>query len=317
MTRRRTPVQSPPPAFAPAARTPRSRIQPLEPNPPAWVLDVLAGGGRDSTSGAAPQRLGLVDVTPRGDLARVTTRIPSAVLLSADELSLVVAERYAQIGEVLFSLGKQAIRIWNYIPDIVHPLAPGVDRYMAFNRGRHAAYLGSAGNSQRIAGTLPSASAVGIGGQDLVIDLLASSAGGTPVENPRQVASWRYSRRYGPKPPCFARGTRTTIDGRPVLLLAGTASIVGEESQHPDNARAQLLETLRNIESLILTAGAASAEPLQLLEDVRVYVVNAADAPLIERELQALCAAARVEAVLARLCRPELLVEIEGVVRLS
>ena len=29
-----------------------------------------------------------------------------------------------------------------------------------------------------------------------------------PVENPRQIPAFRYSKRYGPIPPCFARATR-------------------------------------------------------------------------------------------------------------
>ena len=59
---------------------------------------------------------------------------------------------------------------------------------MAFNRGRHLAYAARtpADAETRSAAT---ASAVGIDGSDLVIDCLASTDGGRPVENPRRVAA--------------------------------------------------------------------------------------------------------------------------------
>lgn len=250
--------------------------------------------------------------------ARVTTRIPSAVLLNADELSRAVAERYSQIARMLGEMHKEYLRVWNYVPGIVEQMASGMDRYMAFNRGRHAAYAEWYGREERFEQLVPAASAVGIGGQDLVIDCLASSAGRTHVDNPRQIASCRYSLRYGPKPPCFARGTITSLRGERVLLLAGTASIVGEESQHPGNIKGQVLETLRNIEAVIVNAGGADSDPLRQLTDARIYVAHAEDAETAEIELRSRTAATiRIETALAALCRPELLVEIEGLAVLS
>jgi enamine deaminase RidA (YjgF/YER057c/UK114 family) len=99
-----------------------------------------------------------------------------------------------------------------------------------------------------------------------------------------------------------------------VLLVAGTASIVGEESRHPEDTRAQVTETLRNLEALLVNAGAPAGDPLRRLTDVRIYVVRADDTELVEREVRARAAASvRIETALARVCRPELLVEIEGV----
>ena len=261
--------------------------------------------------------VGLFDVVRRDPFLRVATRIPNAVLLDAEELSAVVAERYARLGALLSEANKSPLRFWNYVPGIVDTLAPGIDRYMAFNRGRYAAYAAACGGGEPLDRSVPTASAVGITGQDLVIDCLAADSGGTPVDNPRQIASWRYSRRYGPKPPCFARGTIATLNGRRVLLVAGTASIVGEESRHPGDIRAQMMEILRNIEALILTAGGTSRAPLEQLTEARIYVVRPEDIDTVELELRSRSAESlRVETALARVCRAELLVEIEGVVAL-
>jgi chorismate lyase/3-hydroxybenzoate synthase len=161
------------------------------------------------------------------------------------------------------------------------------------------------------------ASAVGVGGTDLVVHCLAAEHAGIPVENPRQTSSWRYSARYGPMPPCFSRATLATIVGRRRLLIGGTASIVGEHSQHPGDAEAQLQETLRNIGALIGAACHSDADPshaLRRLVDLRVYAQDDHVARVIRRRLDVRCPAIpRVEIVRARVCRPELLHEIEGV----
>ena len=249
--------------------------------------------------------------------ARITLRVPNAAALSAHELSGAVAERYALLERLLRELGRRPIRIWNYVPAIVEEVEPGLNRYMAFNRGRYTAFAQSWGSGAEESGRIPTASAVGIVGPDLVIDCLASSAGGEAIENPRQTASWRYSRRYGPLPPCFARGTIAEFDGDRMLLVGGTASIVGEQSRHEGDVRAQVAEALANIETLIAAAGGPPRGGLQWVSDARVYVVRDDDAPLVESLVRAEgSAAVRIETAVARVCRPELLVEIEALARL-
>jgi chorismate lyase/3-hydroxybenzoate synthase len=288
--------------------TPR-RIRPLEPDPPRWVHELLDGGTGQRCDG----RPYSFDVIRRDPFMRITAKIPGAALLAADELSRCVTAQYAALESLLANLERVPIRIWNYIPGIVESMEPGLDRYMAFNRGRYRAYADWWGIEQGLECAVPTASAVGITGPDLVIDCLASAAGGSPVDNPRQTASWRYSRRYGPLPPCFARGTVCVLDGRRMLLVGGTASIVGEESRHAGDVLAQAEEALANIEAVVARTADEPRAPLQLLTDARIYVVNGADAEMIEGLILARGARTlRVETVLARVCRQELLVEIEG-----
>jgi chorismate lyase/3-hydroxybenzoate synthase len=288
------------------------------------VLELVTGG----LSPAGIERHAALDVVRRDSLALITARLAEAVGLDAAALSARVAEQYASIAAMLAELDRHPIRFWNYVPGIVDPLGPEIDRYMAFNRGRYEAYAGLHGAPGGFAHAIPTASAVGITGPDLVIQCLASDRPGTPIENPRQTASWCYSRRYGPRPPCFARGTLATLAGRRVLLLGGTASIVGEESRHVGDRAAQIEEALTNMDALIAhavgqshAAGTAQAGPgagrpggLTLLTDARIYVVDPADAPLVEQALLSRAGRpVRLETVVARVCRPELTVEIEGV----
>lgn len=256
---------------------------------------------------------GGVDVRLCGRAAYATTSIRDAVHLDARGLREQVAAAYSTISESLATIGRHPVRFWNFIPEIGEPMAGDLDRYMVFNAGRHDAYGG------RYA-ALGTASAVGIKGSDLSIHCLAMDQPGTPVENPRQTPAWQYSARYGPLPPCFSRATIVELGGRRTLLIGGTASVVGEDSRHAGQFDAQVDETLMNLEALIRAADPDSRvghAPLRRLIDLRVYVCSAAQAELVRERLVHRCPQVRaISVALAQVCRPELLVEIEGVAEL-
>jgi chorismate lyase/3-hydroxybenzoate synthase len=269
-------------------------IVPLQPRVPQWVEAAVG----------------------TGTLEMFTAVVPDAAAMSAAALRTNVTAAYVQIGAALRAADKAAIRLWNYLPDPAHVMEPGLDRYMVFNAGRYDGYRQWHGDINR-ATPLATASGVGISGRDLTIHCLASTDRGVPVDNPRQTPAWRYSVRYGPLPPCFARATVAVVNGRRCLLIGGTASIVGEDSRHARDVQGQLEETLVNLTSLIRAACQVSepdAAVLDRLVDLRVYVVRAEDAPMIRSVVEKRCRrAAHVELSEARLCRPELLVEIEGI----
>jgi chorismate lyase/3-hydroxybenzoate synthase len=107
------------------------------------------------------------------------------------------------------------------------------------------------------------------------------------------------------------------VGTRRLLLIGGTASIVGEDSIHPRDASAQLNETLTNLTTLISAAQNGTESPhgsLGRICDLRIHITRSQDAAAVHATIRARCpGVARTEFVLARLCRPELLVEIEGV----
>jgi chorismate lyase/3-hydroxybenzoate synthase len=282
----------------------------LIPRPPLWVEDTLGADARriDAIDG--------VDVVGAHSLAILATSVPGARSMSADALRARVGDAYIAIGRALTALDRVPIRFWNFVPDPGEPMGDGLDRYMVFNAGRFKGYAQWLCGLSDFGRLLPTASAVGVISDDVVIFCLASDTRGTPVENPRQKPAYKYSTRYGPMPPCFSRATVASINGARRLLVGGTASIVGEDSMHIGDVDAQLEETLRNLEALIdaalpdTQAGAALARLL----DLRVYVARPEDAAAIRSVLATRCPrAARIELTVARVCRPELLVEIEGV----
>jgi enamine deaminase RidA (YjgF/YER057c/UK114 family) len=171
---------------------------------------------------------------------------------------------------------------------------------MAFNVGRYAAM--SEWFHDGLARHAPAATGVGNPGDDLVIHGLAAPYAGQGVQNPRQTAPTDYSARYGPRPPCFARATRVGH----VLLVSGTAAITGEDSVAPDDLSRQLDLTLDHL--------AALAGGLANYRSLRAYVPRQADATPVSATLATrVPGIGRVTPIVTDLCRPELLVEIEGV----
>lgn len=177
-------------------------------------------------------------------------------------------------------------------------------------------------------GAIPTASAVGIAGHTLHVFGLAADVVADAIENPRQIPAYRYSRRFGPRPPSFARATRVTRAGVPAaLLVGGTASIRGEDSRNIDDLDRQLDETLLNLAAVVAEAEGATV-PATTADDVhrclsryaglRAYYLHESERDAIAvRVAAAVSATCALELLPATMCRPELLVEIEGVATLA
>ena len=296
--------------------------------PPSWVLALVDGEPEDWVEQGRGLALRRFDSE---QLSLVSARVRGAVALGPDQLEELTRVAYGLIGTRLQrGNGAHAARIWNFIPGILAPLGELPHRYMAFNAGRYAAFEGWYEARDRFDRTVPTASGVGHDGEDLVIHCLAAASPGTPVENPRQVPSYRYSKKYGPLPPCFARATLLELPaGRGCsLLVGGTASVRGEQSVHPADLEAQAAETFENLAALVAAGlaaragGAATATPRQVLlvrfRSLRVYYKREQDR---ERVSDLVAAAVprveEVELLHADLCRAPLLVEIEGVAALD
>ncbi len=245
--------------------------------------------------------------------------------MSALQLQEAIVVAYDSIAGRLSGMSAgHAVRIWNFIPRILAPLGELPHRYMAFNAGRFAVYTKWYRSVDEVRRCAVTASAVGHFGDDLLVHCLAATRPGRPLENPRQIPSYRYSDRYGPMPPCFARATRLRLRGdRDVLLVAGTASVTGEDTIHAADLPAQMEEVFLNLAALVGRAEGVGLEActngqcselLDRFRNLRVYVVRWRDVgrirTIVERRFPSL---EEVEYVHVRLCRPDLLLEIEGV----
>jgi chorismate lyase / 3-hydroxybenzoate synthase len=239
----------------------------------SWVPDALNGGA--SAASAA------VDV-------RGCTGI---------ELQGRAFETYAR---VIGELQGHVARMWTFLPDITERDATGLDRYMHLNLGRARAYR----DSGRLNAAMPAGTCVGHAGPHLVVHAIAVSEPVRAIENPRQRPAWQYSEQYGPAAPPFSRAVRT----RHALWASGTASVLGERSTHAGDLEAQWAETIANLQALAASGGATGS-----WRCMRAYARNAGDLARV-RELGARDFGAGLEQVLhAPLCRPDLLVEVEGI----
>ena len=296
------------------------------PAPPGWAIALAP------LAGAAPSDNGVRIQTSSGPDAHLVTVIArQARAADAGRLEAMSAAVYQRICESLAERGAQApVRFWNHIPGIGDVAGGGgLDRYRVFNKGRKAAlarWIGEGAFERR----LPAATGVGHEGDDLVVHCLACAAEGQPLENPRQRPAYRYSARYGPASPSFARATYLTLGrrGRQTLLVGGTASVRGEDTVHGDDLGAQFDETVENLRALLRAAepggdraspGAGGpADELDRFTSLRVYYRRPEDESRVRAGALALFPRAQViELMRADICRPELLVEIEGQAELA
>ncbi|MFD1711044.1 hypothetical protein FVQ98_00465 [Ottowia sp. GY511] len=214
------------------------------------------------------------------------------------------------------------LRFWNYVARINEP-AVGLERYRHFNLGRQQAF--ERARRSAFEGS-PAASAVGSpAGAPLQVRVIASTdRRSTAVENPRQVSAYRYPSAYGPAAPTFSRAALLTRrDGSPLLVISGTASILGHETVHLGDVHAQTHEACRNLQAVLAAARKLpGGQALETLANaaLTIYVRHPADQPRVAQALAeqlgadapALAHAAWLQ---ADICRADLLVEIEAVVQ--
>ena len=228
------------------------------------------------------------------------------------DLEGAAARAYARLQDWLRgSSHAHLLRTWNYM-DAITGGEGDAERYRRFCVGR-------ARGIQRLLAPdeLPAATAIGhprpVGRFQLY--WLAARTPGIALENPRQLAAWRYPRQYGPQSPGFARGMLPSDPAMP-LLVSGTAAVVGHASRHPASLDAQLDETLTNLGSLIATARARRpglAAVMGAGTRLKVYVRDRGALGEVASLLESRLPAQVPRLVLhGHVCRRELAVEIDG-----
>jgi chorismate lyase/3-hydroxybenzoate synthase len=268
------------------------------------ALDLVAGEPYEVWTSADPVRYG----REHGFATAATDKLlfASIEIDEGGDLEGAVRRAYDALVALLDQTGyPHLLRVWNHFAGITDEV-DGMERYRRFTIGRYAAFEAR----RHAVEAAPAACAIGTGSGPLSLYLLASRTPGTTIENPRQVSAYRYPDRYGPKSPTFSRAVLGT--GDEVLFISGTASIVGHESRHPDDPVAQVNETLANIDQLLAQAGRPNGKrgKLRLKTYLREPRLLDTVRDLIESRLTA---DDSVVYVAGDICRPELLLEIEGI----
>ncbi len=204
-------------------------------------------------------------------------------------------------------------RQWNYIERITGK--DGEDqRYQSFNNTRADYYA----KDQWING-YPAATGIGASLGGICIDLDAvkstdSTCVITPIDNRLQVAAHAYSsdvilasghKKNSPK---FERAKSVELGGSKLIYISGTAAIRGEESLEGVGLAKQLVVTLENIAQL------TQQLPLR---HIRVYLKNPSDYEETQQLLAEKLPETNKAFFWADVCRDALLIEIEGIAKLS
>lgn len=236
---------------------------------------------------------GALELDEAGDLAQATERAYDLLQTQSKRLGF-----------------RHYLRFWNYFGAINQ--GEGDDeRYRHFVAGR-ARVIARAPEEGYAAAT-----AIGLPAHpdQLHVHWLAAKQPGIAIENPRQVSAFAYPRDYGPVAPGFSRAMLVPGES-PLLLVSGTASIVGHASQHQDTI-AQLDEILINLEALATAASESAKATIDLARDglLRVYLRDPGEAGSVRSHLQRRLGANACFMLLhGDVCRDDLRIEIEATV---
>ena len=252
-----------------------------------------------------------------GEWAIRTVVVPAASSMPGKGFERATRQAYRRL--LLDIPHGNLLRAWNFVPRINDSAEDYVengsadrpdrrDRYMALNAGRFQSFQ----DIYEDPAWFPVASGVGHAGEDLILHLLHGDGLPRPVDNPRQVLPADYSEKFGALPPAFIRAATIQSPAGEFILVSGTASVVGEDSTHSENFDLQLEETLDNL-IMVVEACRAGFTPGHL-DHWLVYLPDGT------RREEVLAAVERrwpshqieIEFRVQKLCRPELLVEIEA-----
>ncbi|MEY4385565.1 MAG: hypothetical protein RLY20_848, partial [Verrucomicrobiota bacterium] len=224
---------------------------------------------------------------------------------------------------------EHVVRTWWYLGEITGP--EGVhQRYQEMNRARSDGFDGLQFGSGHLCvprhrAAFPASTGIGMQpGAGLSLATLALQTARTdvsllPLENPLQTPAYDYAACYSPKSPKFSRAMALVTPDYVTNWVSGTASIVHSEVVYPNSVIAQTEQALDNIAELISpenygnhgvsNTGATLAD----LAKIRVYLKRESDFAACRSVVQRRLGNIPAIYVVADVCRPELLVEIEGV----
>ena len=200
------------------------------------------------------------------------------------------------------TLAENCIRTWIYVRDIDNNYAGMVNArnqiFISENLTRETHFIASTGIEGRHANT------------DALVLMDAYAVGGI---SPEQITFLKAPTHLNPTHEygvAFERATTVDYGDRKQIFISGTASIDNcGQIVHPDDIAGQVKRTFENIKALLDEAGASIGDLTHLI----VYVRDLADFPLIDQYIERHYPFIPRVVVLAPVCRPGWLIEIEGI----
>jgi enamine deaminase RidA (YjgF/YER057c/UK114 family) len=220
------------------------------------------------------------------------------------------------------------IRQWNYIEKIIetdHTSNLKSQHYQVFNDVRSKYYQhANFGNG------FPAATGIGMDYGGIAIDIIAvqnrNKGSVVAVKSPLQLDAYNYSQAvlaenntmsdFCQTTPKFERAKILVTPANKWVFISGTAAIKGQVSIPALTAENQTEMTIQNILNLIsienLKKHGFNSGTKARMSNMRVYVKNRTDMPRVKSICADYFPQLPAIYIVADICRPELLVEIEG-----
>jgi len=273
----------------------------MAPPPPARVT-LWAYHLRDRSGTACKRREGETLVWQRGELEHHwMTGVQAGGVTAGDQVRAALAEIAGRLHERGMSWRDNVLRTWLFVRDIDTHYADVVtarrDFFAEHGLTPQTHFVASTGIDARAAD--PTA-------------LLTLDAYAIRSVRPEQITYLRAPEYLGPTHlygVTFERGVAIEYRDRRHILISGTASIdpAGQVVYAGDVDR-QVARTLTIIAALLKSAGAEVGD----LSALTAYVRDPADLPLVAGRMRATCGPVPTAVVVAPICRPAWLVEIEA-----
>ena len=228
------------------------------------------------------------------------------------------AKVFDRIGNILDSESfavSDIVRQWNYI-DHITAVNSGVQNYQLFNDARSDFY-----SSAHWSNGYPAATGIGCdaGCVTVVVYAVKGFKGADrPIDNPLQIPAHKYSgkvlasgREVVRTTPKFERG-RLLGD---TVFVSGTAAIKGENSEFSNDARMQAFEAIDVVEHLVKPSNISKDCSGFRFDLMRVYVRHTLDMETVRDVFISHFGNIPIHFLTADICRPELLLELEGIGR--
>lgn len=207
-------------------------------------------------------------------------------------------------------------RQWNYIEDITVK-NDGSQNYQEFNDARSIFY-----GKCKWPGGYPAATGIGTARGGVMIELYAikgETAVNKPIDNPMQVAAHNYSQKVLDGTVVKELQERTTPKFERARILgdtiyiSGTAAIKGEESTMINDTVQQAELTMQIMNNLISKENIPTANNGARYDLLRIYVKQEECIPAVKEYMNKNYGSVPKHYLVSDICRPELLIEIEGV----
>ncbi len=230
----------------------------------------------------------------------------------AKEIFIAIENILASEGFLISDIYRQ----WNYIEDITVKNEES-QNYQEFNDARSIFYSKAAWNNG-----YPAATGIGTSRGGIMIELCAikgTKATNKPIDNPLQVAAHNYSQKVLEGKVMQELCERTTpkferarILGN-TIYISGTAAIKGEASIAKDDTVAQAVTTMEVMNNLVAKENIPVANNGATYDLLRIYVKHEEAIPAVKEYMNTHYPAVPKHYLVSDICRPELLIEIEGI----